>query len=233
MYVGARVCGGCHSAASMGASTVNGSFPSRARHSRARRAGRDPNIEVARAADAAAGPGDLAGMPRQAWSAEGWEKDATLPIQDGVQCELCHGPGSEYASIDVMEDRGAAMMAGLRMPDQDLCINCRIEKGSHLAVMKQPPLDVKKGWPLLLHPLPPNPRPGPMSGQAPVDVKAKGPKYAGVMMCGKCHHGPALGNQWSVWRMSAHAGAWAVLGTQKAKRSLPAWASPTQSSAHA
>ena len=86
-----------------------------------------------------------------------------------------------------------------------------------MAVLKRPPVDVKKGWEVLLHPLPANPVPGPVSGLAPADAKATGPKYAGVMACGKCHRGPALGNQWSVWRMSAHAGAWAVLGTAKAK----------------
>src|SRR5450756_1550770 len=138
------------------------------------------------------------------------DRDETFHIEDGVQCEGCHGPGSEYASLEVMKDRQVAMKAGLRMPDQEFCVNCHIEKGTHVAVLKQPPLDVKKGWELLLHPLPSNPVPGPMSGQAPVDAKAKakGPKYAGVMACGKCHRGPALGNQWSVWRMSAHAGAW-------------------------
>jgi YVTN family beta-propeller protein len=218
VYVGARVCAGCHSAASIG-----GQYGKwlHSKHSAAYATLAKPEgPEIAKLSGLRTLPQDSAiclGCHATGWSAEEWEKDATFHIEDGVQCEGCHGPGSEYASMDDMRDPKAAMMAGLRMPSHDFCINCHIEKGSHLAVLKQPPMDVTKGWPLLLHPLPPNPRPGPISGQTPVDAKAKGPKYAGVMVCGKCHRGTALGNQWSMWRMSAHAGAWAVLGTAKAK----------------
>jgi YVTN family beta-propeller protein len=157
------------------------------------------------------------GCHATAWHAEEWEKDETFHIEDGVQCEGCHGPGSEYASMAVMKDRQAAMMAGLQMPGPEFCVNCHVEKGSHLAVLKTPPVDVKAGWETLKHPLAKNPVPGPMAGLAPADEKAAGPKYAGAMACGKCHRGPMLGNQWSVWRMSQHSGAWAVLGTPKAK----------------
>jgi YVTN family beta-propeller protein len=218
VYVGVRVCAGCHSAAGIGSQYGKWLH---AKHSAAYAVLAKPEgIEMAKLSGLRTLPQDSAiclGCHATAWHSEEWEKDETFHIEDGVQCEGCHGPGSEYASLEVMKDRQAAMKAGLRMPDQDFCVNCHIEKGTHVAVLKQPPLDVKKGWELLLHPLPSNPVPGPMSGQAPADPKVKGPKYAGVMVCGKCHRGPALGNQWSVWRMSAHSGGWAVLGTAKGK----------------
>ena len=47
--------------------------------------------------------------------------------------------------------------------------------------------------------------------------KRPGPKYLGSAACGKCHSGPDSGYQHSVWRMSAHAGAWARLATPRAR----------------
>ncbi len=218
VYVGVRVCAGCHTAASMGGQYGKWLHSG---HSAAYAVLAKPEgVEMARLSGLRTLPQDSAiclGCHATAWNSEDWEKDATFHIEDGVQCEGCHGPGSEYASLEVMKDRQAAMKAGLRMPDRDFCINCHVEKGSHVAVLKQPPLDMKKSWDRLFHPLTANPVPGGLTGQAPIDPKARGPKYAGVMVCGKCHRGPALGNQWSVWRMSAHAGAWAVLSTAKAK----------------
>ena len=48
--------------------------------------------------------------------AEDWEKDETFSVQDGVQCEKCHGPGSEYADEEIMVDRQAADARGPEMP---------------------------------------------------------------------------------------------------------------------
>jgi nitrate/TMAO reductase-like tetraheme cytochrome c subunit len=46
---------------------------------------------------------------------------ADLP---GVQCEACHGPGSEYKSMKIMKDQEAAIAAGLILPDEALCVSC-------------------------------------------------------------------------------------------------------------
>jgi nitrate/TMAO reductase-like tetraheme cytochrome c subunit len=47
--------------------------------------------------------------------------DAGLP---GVQCESCHGPGSDYKSMKIMKDRDAAVAAGLVIPDEATCRSC-------------------------------------------------------------------------------------------------------------
>jgi len=46
--------------------------------------------------------------------------------KDGVQCETCHGPGSDYKSITVMKDRDKAIAAGLLIDKDDpkLCVKC-------------------------------------------------------------------------------------------------------------
>ena len=46
---------------------------------------------------------------------------AELP---GVQCEACHGAGSEYKSIKVMKEREASVAAGLMLPDEASCKGC-------------------------------------------------------------------------------------------------------------
>ncbi len=42
----------------------------------------------------------------------------------GVQCEACHGPGSDYKSMKVMKDKDAAIAAGLILPDEKTCLGC-------------------------------------------------------------------------------------------------------------
>jgi hypothetical protein len=39
--------------------------------------------------------------------------DAKVDIKDGVQCEVCHGPGSGYKNMSVMKDKAKAIAAGM------------------------------------------------------------------------------------------------------------------------
>lgn len=47
-----------------------------------------------------------------------------LRIEDGVQCESCHGPGEEYMYLEVMEDLEDAKAMGLVMPTEETCRKC-------------------------------------------------------------------------------------------------------------
>ena len=51
---------------------------------------------------------------------------AKFKIEDGVQCETCHGAGSNYKSISVMKNREEAVAKGLILHDniEDYCISC-------------------------------------------------------------------------------------------------------------
>ncbi len=46
----------------------------------------------------------------------------------GVQCEACHGAGSDYKKMTVMKDKAAAIAAGLVMPDAKVCAKCHNDK---------------------------------------------------------------------------------------------------------
>ena len=67
--------------------------------------------------------------------ATGYDVDAALlgnkfKIEDGVQCETCHGPGSEYKSKKVMKNRELAIEKGLIIYEkaEELCIKCHNEE---------------------------------------------------------------------------------------------------------
>ena len=218
VYVGARVCGECHTGKAIGNQF---SLWLNSKHSRAWAALARPEAkQIATISGLRQEPQEAAiciGCHAPAGLAEDWEKDDTFRLEDGMQCEACHGPGSEYASEEVMRDPQAARKAGLKMPGPDDCTTCHIEKGSHVAVLKSPQLDIKQGLRTIAHPLL---SAGAKSGSVPSisgasEVTSAGPRYAGSFACAKCHRGPALGYQFSVWRRSPHALAFAVLGTPK------------------
>ena len=77
-----------------------------------------------------------------------------------MQCEKCHGPGSEYMDERVMRDPEAARRAGLRRFTKRDCAVCHYVKGSHVAVHRKPALDVDAAWQALAHPVPPGGGPG-------------------------------------------------------------------------
>jgi hypothetical protein len=47
----------------------------------------------------------------------------------GVQCEACHGPGSDYKKMSVMKDVEQAKANGLVIPTQETCNRCHIDNG--------------------------------------------------------------------------------------------------------
>ncbi|NQU34884.1 MAG: cytochrome C554 [Bacteroidetes bacterium] len=49
-------------------------------------------------------------------------------IQNGVQCESCHGAGESYRKEIIMCDREVSIVNGLILPKPDDCLTCHNEK---------------------------------------------------------------------------------------------------------
>jgi hypothetical protein len=51
---------------------------------------------------------------------------ATVDKLHGVQCEACHGPGSEYKKFSIMKDPEVARQKGLTEPSKQVCLRCHV-----------------------------------------------------------------------------------------------------------
>jgi hypothetical protein len=74
----------------------------------------------------------------------------TFHVEEGVQCERCHGPGEKYATEEVMKDKNKAMSLGLIMPTKDICMSCHAPKPSH-EFMKKKPFDFEAAYSRIKH----------------------------------------------------------------------------------
>ncbi|MBI3097327.1 MAG: HEAT repeat domain-containing protein [Planctomycetes bacterium] len=52
------------------------------------------------------------------------QRERTWQVSEGVTCEACHGPGSDYRARSVMEEPDLARASGLRTPGPEDCAVC-------------------------------------------------------------------------------------------------------------
>ena len=71
-------------------------------------------------------------------------------VEEGVQCERCHGPGGYHASADIMRDKDRAKSLGLRKATKEDCLVCHKAKPSH-GVLGRPSFDFDKSWSKIKH----------------------------------------------------------------------------------
>ena len=89
----------------------------------------------------------------------GYDKDAKMfgkkfNIEDGVQCESCHGAGSKFKKKKIMKDHAKAVDNGLvkykdEISIKDLCRTCHNEESPTFKKF-----DFKKRWEKIKHPIP-------------------------------------------------------------------------------
>ena len=90
--------------------------------------------------------------------ASGYNVDAKLlaakfKVEDGVQCETCHGPGADYKSKKIMENKEEAIANGLMVPEniEEFCITCHnAESPTYVE------FNFETMWNKIKHPVPAN-----------------------------------------------------------------------------
>jgi len=148
-YVGSRVCSGCHSAVESGNQHVQWL---RSRHAHAYwRLASDWALYLARLrphyGDLEAPISDGRCLLCHVTGTQ--DPDNLFATgyrqEEGVSCEACHGPGSEYIDPEVMADREAFLANGGIIPDARTC------RGCHRAGER---FDFATWWPKIAHPQP-------------------------------------------------------------------------------
>ena len=87
-------------------------------------------------------------------------REPTFHIEDGVQCEACHGPASGHVammmrtkSVRMGQKGSSSAEARLKRPTKEDCMACHHERPSH-AILKSKPFDYEKRWKKIAHPMP-------------------------------------------------------------------------------
>ena len=74
---------------------------------------------------------------------------AGVEMANGVSCQACHGPGSDYKSMSVMKDREQAIAAGLVANPKENCTTCHNEESPTYK-----PFSIEEFWPKVEHSTP-------------------------------------------------------------------------------
>jgi hypothetical protein len=56
-----------------------------------------------------------------------WADSSHAGLDPVLDCESCHGPGSEYKKMSIMKNREQAIAAGLVLPEAAFCKNCHAD----------------------------------------------------------------------------------------------------------
>jgi len=145
-YVGAQKCAMCHKSAAQGRQFV---IWQDSRHSKSFEVLGSP-----KAAEAAKSMGvDKPAEASQCLKCHAPLFDRAPEIKaEGVSCEACHGPGSAYRKLPVMQDRAKAVANGLIVHDgaeavKALCLKCH--ENAHGIKF-----DFDSSWAKIKHPIP-------------------------------------------------------------------------------
>ncbi len=225
-YIGAEVCRTCHNDQSSGNQFGKWSLSKHAKsYAKLALQGSELITRLSGLSESGFKSPICLGCHTTASNTEPWQRDDSFSFDEGISCEYCHGPGSEYAKEEIMSDQDAAHEAGLIFPGEDVCIDCHQHKGSHRAVMVngtvifQHPkkganyFDVAAAMKEIEHS-----SKGAKANSSSTDPRAKNAdkNYLGYRVCSACHNNHDSGYITSHWQLSKHADSYGVLTTPEA-----------------
>jgi len=86
----------------------------------------------------------------------GYNLDATMlgkkfKVEDGVQCETCHGAGSAYKEMKVMKDKNLSIQNGLIVHEnlEEFCVSCHNNESPTFVKF-----DFSEAWEKIKHNIP-------------------------------------------------------------------------------
>ena len=123
-YVGAEKCKMCHNSAAKGAQFTKWT---ESKHSKAYAALATEEAKKIAQAKGIADPQKAAECLKCHVTGAGAPADQLTDkykVEDGVECESCHGPGGDYVPMAVMKDPTKAAAAGLLTPTEATCTGC-------------------------------------------------------------------------------------------------------------
>jgi hypothetical protein len=155
-YIGAKDCGRCHKKELIG--DQYGEWQ-KADHSKAFEVLKsDKAVELAKKKGITTPPHETDQCVKCHATAHGVTPEMTakapLKLSDGVQCESCHGPGSDYRKKKTMSDHDKAVAAGMWEPgkNEKICLACHNDESPTWDPAKG--FDYKAAKKAIAHPIP-------------------------------------------------------------------------------
>lgn len=84
-------------------------------------------------------------------TADAAQRGPKFKVEDGVQCETCHGPGSGYKTMKIMKDKNLAIQNGLMVhaDGEKFCVTCHNSESPTFKGFKY-----AEAWAKIKHPVP-------------------------------------------------------------------------------
>jgi hypothetical protein len=152
-FVGVKICGPCHKSEKVGNQV---GVWEKSKHAGAFKALTTPKAAEVAKAKGLKTPASESQECLQCHTivAEATMVEKTFDMKDGVQCEVCHGPGSAYKSMSVMKDKAKAVAAGLTTfkDDEAIAAKCKTCHNEKSPTFKEFKFD--EMWGKIKHPRP-------------------------------------------------------------------------------